>query len=174
MGLLDFLYARTSYLLRSILCFFLVTHTPTLQGVYADALIASYRNVGLRWLLLVLGVGGTNRRMHQPTHPANRLIATNSHPHILIPTQPPCKVSAPTCIALQWNRSQDNCWSKVQIEEPPTQHPNTVKSLTNYASLTLIIQLRAWPIRRLSRSSFPWLLHFRTEWYEGSCMHRLI
>ena len=153
-----FIYIRTGSFTPGYF-FYLVTHTPTLQGVYADALIASYRNVGLRWLLLVLGVGGTNRRMHQPTHPANRLIATNSHPHILIPTQPPCKVSAPTCIALQWNRSQDNCWSKVQIEKPRRSS---------------LIQLRVWRVRRLSRSSFPWLLHFRTEWYEGSCMHILI
>ena len=135
--------------------FYLVTHTPTLQGFCTDAHRFTQKSW---WSVGGFGVGGANQPRHHPTHPANHL-SPNSHPSTR--TQPrPCKVSVPTCIALQRKRSQDYCWNAVKIEEAPTEQPNAVKSLINQASVTLLIPMIS--------------LHFRTEWYEESCMHRSI
>ena len=90
--------------------FHLVTHTPTLQRFSADA----HRFTLKYWCVVGgVGVGGTNKPTHHQTHPANHL-PTNSHPSLPIPTQPPCKVSASTCIAQQKKRSQDYCWNTVK------------------------------------------------------------
>ena len=75
------------------------THPPC-KG-FALMQIALHWKVGGRWVVLVL-VGPTSprtiRSTQQTTYPP-------THTHLPIPTQPPYKVSATTCIAEKWKRS---------------------------------------------------------------------
>ena len=76
---------------------------------------------------------------HAPSDAPIKPLAHELTPIYPIPTQPPCKVSAPSGIALQWKRSQDYCFNTVEIEDPPTPQPNAIKSLANWACVTLHI-----------------------------------
>ena len=68
-------YICTCYSLRGLFSFQLVTHTPTLHRLCADA----HRFTPKCWLVGGVRVGGTNQSTHHPTHPANHL-PTHSHP----------------------------------------------------------------------------------------------
>ena len=123
--------ARTYLLFTPGYCFFyLVTHTLTLQGFCADAHRFAPK---CWWSVGSVGSGGINQPTHHPTHPANHL-PTNLHPSIH--THPAtmqgfcADVHRVTMEAIP-----------EKIEEPPTQQLNAVKSLTNQASVTLLIPM---------------------------------
>ena len=134
--LIIFLHMSTCYLLRGIVCFYLVTHTPTLQGFCTD----THRfTLKCWWSANGVGVGATNQPTHHPMHPANHLFtnshsSTHTHPARM---QGFCaNVHRFTMEAIPRLLLEHS-----KIKEPPTQQPNAVKNWTNKASVTLLIPM---------------------------------
>ena len=124
------IYIRTGYLLRGIFMTWWPTHPPS-KGF---ALTHSSLSNEMLVVLVLVGPSGacTNRRTQRTAYYRQNYIHIYSYRR-----SHRARFFSPTCIALQWNRSQDICWSKVQIGNPRRSS---------------LIHLRARPIGRLSRS----------------------